>query len=326
MPKLLASLILCVLAVLAMPPAVAADPFPSRPVSIIVGVAPGGSLDALARLVAAQLSVELKQTVIVENVVGAGGLVGFQRLTKSEPNGYTLMFSNSSMVLIPLMFPKAGLDVVEDTTPIGQVANVPMVMAVSNKSGIQDLPSLVARMKSSGPQINLGSGGPGTTSHLAEAMFVRMVGGQGELVAYRGSGPALADVMSGTIDAIIDQTVTLTSLHQGKRLKALAVSSPQPTTQLPDVPTFAEAGVPQFDMQIWNGLVAAKGTPPAVAEVLQKALRRMVESPEWRERIGQLGADVPPPAELGPEALRSTLQRDQKKLVGMAGELGLQAR
>lgn len=306
--------------------AMAADPFPSRPITIIVGVAPGGSLDALARLVAAQMSLDLKQSVIVENTVGAGGLVGYQRLLKSEPNGYTLMFSNSSMVLIPLMFPKAGLDVVEDTTPIGHVANVPMVVAVSNKSGIQDLASLVARMKSNDPKINLGSGGPGTTSHLAEAVFLKMAGGQGELISYRGSGPALADVMAGTIDGIIDQTVTLTSLHQSKRVRALAVSSQKRTAQLPDVPTFAEAGMPQFDMQIWNGLVAAKNTPPAIAEVLQKSLRRVVESPEWRDRIAQLGADVPPKAELGPQALRQTLVNDQKKLAGMASELNLQGR
>lgn len=306
--------------------ALAADPFPSRPITIIVGVAPGGSLDALARLVAAQLGTELKTSIIVENVVGAGGLVGFQRLVKTDPNGYTLMFSNSSMVLIPLMFPKAGLDVVEDTVPIGQVANVPMVLAVSNKSGIQDLNGLMARMKSGDQRLNFGSGGPGTTSQMAEAVFIKMVGGQGELVSYRGSGPALADVMAGNIEGIIDQTVTITSLHQGKRMKALAVSSPRRTAQLPDVPTFAEAGLPQFDLQIWNGLVAAKGTPPAVAEVLQKALRRMVESAEWRDRIAPLGAEVPPASDLGPDALRKTLVSDQKRLSGMAADLNLQAR
>ncbi len=109
-------------------------------------------------------------------------------------------------------------------------------------------------------------------------------------------------------------------------MKALAVSSPRRTAQLPDVPTFAEAGLPQFDLQIWNGLVAAKGTPPAVAEVLQKALRRMVESPEWRDRIAQLGAEVPPATDLGPDALRKTLVSDQKRLSGMAADLNLQSR
>ncbi|QHI98316.1 tripartite tricarboxylate transporter substrate binding protein [Xylophilus rhododendri] len=314
------------LSALVLQSAFAADAYPSRPITIVVGVAPGGSLDALARLVAAQMTIDLKQSVVVENTTGAGGLVGYQKMTRSAPDGYTLMFSNSSMVLIPLMFPKAGLDIVGDTTPIGHVANVPMVVAVSNQSGIQDLGALMTQMKSGGAKLNFGSGGPGTTSHLAEAVFIKMVGGQGELVAYRGSGPALADVMAGTIEGIIDQTVTLTSLHQSKRVKALAVSSPKRTAQLPDVPTFAEAGLPQFDMQIWNGLVGPKGLPPAVAEVLQKSLRRIVESPEWRDRIGQLGAEPPPASELGPQALRATLAADQKKLAGMAGELNLQAR
>jgi tripartite-type tricarboxylate transporter receptor subunit TctC len=320
--KFLARVALCAALI---PSAMAADVFPSRPLTIIVGVAPGGSLDALARLVAAQMSTDLKQSVIVQNVVGAGGLLGFQRLVKSDPDGYTMMFSNSSMVLIPLMYPNAALDVVEDTLSIGQVANVPMVIAVSNKSGIQDLAALIARMKSDQPKVNLGSGGPGTTSHLAEALFVKMSGGKGELVSYRGSGPALTDLMGGFIEAMIDQTVTLTSLHQSKRVKALAVSSPKRTAQLPDVPTFAEAGMPQFDLQIWNGLVTNKNTPPAIAEVLQKSLRRVVESAEWRDRVAQLGADVPPAADIGPDALRQTLVREQKRLAGMAADLNLQS-
>lgn len=305
--------------------AAASETFPARPITVIVGVAPGGTLDALARLVAKSMGSVLKQTVIVENVVGGGGLVGFQRLAKSEPNGHTLMFSNNSMVLIPLLHPKSGLDVVADTTPIGGVANVPMVLGVSLKSGIQDLPTLLTRLRTPGAQTNLGSGGPGTTAHLAEAMLLQLSGGKGELVTYRGSGPALNDLMAGTIEVVLDQTVTMIPLHQGKRVKAIAVTGSSRLAQMPDVPTFAEGGLPQFDLQIWNGLVAPKGTPRAVVDTLASALASAIESAEFRDRIEQLAAQLPAPAERGPAGLGAILVRDQKRLGELVRQLGLAA-
>lgn len=320
--KLLPTLLLCAQALLALP-AAAADPFPSKPITVIVGVAPGGTLDALARLVAKTMGGVLKQPVIVENVVGAGGLLGFQRLAKSEPNGHTLMFSNNSMVLIPLLHPKSGLDVVADTTPIGGVANVPMVLSVSLKSGIPDLPALLARLRAPGAQVNLGSGGPGTTAHLAEAMLLQLSGGKGELVQYRGSGPALNDLMAGTIEVVLDQTVTMIPLHQGKRVKAIAVTGSSRLAQMPEVPTFAEGGLPQFDLQIWNGLVAPRGTPKAVVDTLAAALASAIESSEFRERIEQLAAQLPAPADRGPAGLGAILQRDQKQLGELVKQLGL---
>ncbi|MFA4914839.1 MAG: tripartite tricarboxylate transporter substrate binding protein [Burkholderiaceae bacterium] len=307
-------------------PVAAAEPFPSKPITIIVGVAPGGSLDALARLVGNNLANVTKQSVIVENVTGAGGLIGFQRLTKSAPDGYTLMFSNNSMVLIPLLQPQSGLDVVTDTTPIGTVANVPMVLSVSNKSGITDLPSMLTSMRAGKLRPNLGSGGPGTTSHLAEAMFLQMAKAEGELVQYRGSGPALTDLMAGTIEAMIDQTVTMMSLHQGNRIKAIAVASKERLPQMPDVPTFAEGGLPQFELQIWNGLVAPKGTPKDVVDKLAKALSQAIDTPEFRERMDQLAAQIPSPADRSPAGFKRTLQRDQKQLAELGRQIGLAPR
>jgi len=307
-------------------PVAAAEPFPSKPITIIVGVAPGGSLDALARLVGNNLANVTKQSVIVENVTGAGGLIGFQRLTKSAPDGYTLMFSNNSMVLIPLLQPQSGLDVVADTAPIGTVANVPMVLSVSNKSGITDLPSMLTSMRAGKLRPNLGSGGPGTTSHLAEAMFLQMAKAEGELVQYRGSGPALTDLMAGTIEAMIDQTVTMMSLHQGNRIKAIAVASKERLPQMPDVPTFAEGGLPQFELQIWNGLVAPKGTPKDVVDKLAKALSQAIDTPEFRERMDQLAAQIPSAADRSPAGFKRTLQRDQKQLAELGRQIGLAPR
>ena len=285
-------------------PAKAADTFPSRPISIIVSVAPGGTLDALARLVAVSLGKTLKQSVVVENVTGAGGLIGFQKLIKSEPNGYTLMFSNNSMALVALLNPKAEINVVTDVTPIGTVANVPMVLAVSNKSGIQDLPEMLRRLKSGELKPDLGSGGPGTTAHLAEAMFLQMSGAQGELIQYRGSGPAITDLVAGRIDAVIDQTVTLMPLNAEKRVRAIAITGEKRA----------------------NGLVAPKGTPREIITVLSGALAKAIEAPEFKDRVEQWDALLPDKADRTPEGMRQLLLRNQKSFAELSRAIDLQAR
>jgi tripartite-type tricarboxylate transporter receptor subunit TctC len=301
-----------------------AQTFPSKQITIIVGVAPGGTLDALARQVALGLSTTLKQSVIVENVTGAGGLVGFQRLLKAEPDGYTLNFSNQSLLIIPHLYPKGNFDPLTDLAPLGTVATVPMVMAVSNASGIKDLPALMDYLKRNPGKINFGSGGPGTTAHLAEALFLNMNKVDATLVQYRGTGPALVDLMSGVIDGIIDQTVTIMPLNADKRIRAIAVSSPQRLPQLPDVPTFAEGGIPQFDLRIWNGLVAPKGTPRPVLDKLAAALSQVIDSPEFKDRVEkQLASQTPPMAERGPDAFRKLLEQDSERISSLIKAIGI---
>jgi tripartite-type tricarboxylate transporter receptor subunit TctC len=301
-----------------------AQTFPSKQITIIVGVAPGGTLDALARQVALGLSTTLKQSVIVENVTGAGGLVGFQRLLKAEPDGYTLNFSNQSLLIIPHLYPKGNFDPLIDLAPLGTVATVPMVMAVSNASGIKDLPALMDYLKRNPGKANFGSGGPGTTAHLAEALFLNMNKVDATLVQYRGTGPALVDLMSGVIDGIIDQTVTIMPLNADKRIRAIAVSSPQRLPQLPDVPTFAEGGIPQFDLRIWNGLVAPKGTPRPVLDKLAAALSQVIDSPEFKDRVEkQLASQTPPMAERGPDAFRKLLEQDSERISSLIKAIGI---
>lgn len=303
---------------------VQAQNFPSKPVTVIVGVAPGGALDALARLTAAGMTNQLKQPVVVENVTGAGGLVGFQRLMKSDPDGHTLMFSNMSMVLISLLYPKSGINASADAAAVGQVATVPMVLGVSNKSGIADLSAMLKRMRSE--KLNLGSGGPGTTAHMAEGVFLQISKGKGELVQYRGSGPAITDLMAGVIDAVIDQTVTLMPLHQDKRIKAIAVSAPARLPQMPDVPTFAEAGMPEFDFRIWNGYFAPKDTPKPVIAIIADAISKTIDSPEYKAQMDRMASQAPAPAERGPEPLAQLVRSDSKRLEAVAQSAGLHAR
>ena len=303
-----------------------AETFPSRPITIIVSVAPGGSLDALARLVSVSLGKTLNQSVVVENVTGAGGLIGFQKLTKSEPNGYTLMFSNNSVVLVPLLNPKAEIDVVRDVVPIGTVANVPMVLGVSNKSGIQDLPELLRKLKSGELKPDLGSGGPGTTAHLAEAMFLQLSGGQGELIQYRGSGPAITDLVAGRIDVVIDQTVSLMPLNAEKRIRAIAITGDKRAKQMPDVPTFTEGGLGKFNLQIWNGLVAPRGTPKEIVDLLSKALAKAIEAPEFKDRVEEWDASLPDKADRTPEGFAKIVAREQKSFAELAKSIDLQSR
>lgn len=302
---------------------VLAQSFPSKTITVLVGVAPGGTLDTLARILAKSLTADLKQTVIVENVVGAGGLVALKRLTQSPADGHTLMFTNMSLVIIPHLHPTANVDPVKELDAVGMVATVPMVLSVSNKSGLKSLPELLARMRQEPGKINLGSGGPGTTAHLSEALFLHLSKTKGELVQYRGSGPALTDLMAGVLDVVLDQTVTMLPLHQDKKILAIAVSSPTRLPQMPEVPTFKEGGLPEFDLAIWNGVVAPKGLPAPVSARLVEAMSGLIDSQEFKDRLSQLAAQAPAQAQRGPAPLMKLIQQDSVMVAGLVKDVGL---
>jgi tripartite-type tricarboxylate transporter receptor subunit TctC len=159
---------------------------------------------------------------------------------------------------------------------------------------------------------------------LSEALFFNMTRVEGTMVQYRGSGPALVDLMSGVIDGMLDQTVTLMPLHLDRRVRAIAVSAPQRLSQMPDVPTFSEAGVPQFDLRIWNGLVAPRGTPRAVIERLSAAVSQVLDSPEYKDRVEkQLASQIPGPADRGADAFRKVLEKDSERIAGLIKAIGM---
>jgi hypothetical protein len=313
----------CLVAALMFSNSAFAQTFPSKSITMIVGVAPGGTLDTLARLLAKTMTADLKQTVIVENTTGAGGLVGLKRLTQAPADGHTLMFTNMSLVIIPHLHPTANVDPIKELEAIGLVATVPMVLAVSNKSGLKSLPELLDRMRKEPGKINFGSGGPGTTAHLSEALFLHLSKTKGELVQYRGSGPALTDLVAGVMDGVLDQTVAMMPLHQDKRILAIAVSSPTRLPQMPDVPTFKEGGLPEFDLAIWNGVVAPKGLPPAVAARLAESISSAIDGQEFKERLAQLAAQAPTQAQRGAAPLMKLIEQDTVMVAGLVRDVGL---
>jgi hypothetical protein len=303
-----------------------AQNYPTRPISMVVPYPPGGSSDGLARIISQAMAKDLGQQVIIENVTGAGGTIGTQKVLKSAPDGYTITFGNmGSMAIAAPLYPNIKFDPVKDFAPIGVVADVPMVISASKKSGYKTLGEFVVQLKKDGKSVNFGTAGPGSTGHIGAAMFLFVTKTDATLVNYRGAGPAIADLLAGTVDAVIDQTVTMIPIHNGGRVTALAVAGKNRLPQMPDVPTFAEAGVPEYDLSVWNAIAAPAGTPPAVVERLAKALSNSLKDPEVVERFAKMAAVIPPESEQGPQALGTLIAKDVPRFTQLIKEAKISA-
>lgn len=304
----------------------AAQTYPVRPVSFVVPFAPGGTTDVLARIVAKTMTEKLGQSVIVENVSGGGGTIGTGRVARADPDGYTLSFGNmGSLAANVSLYPNLKFDPRTDFVPIGLVSTVPMVMSVSNKSGITDLKGLLTRLRDKPGAINFGNGGIGTTANLASAAFMNYTNTKGVMVNYRGSGPALNDLVAGVVDVLIDQTVIMIPMHTAGSVKAIAVSGNARLPQLPDVPTFAEGGVPEFKLSVWNAITAPKGTPPEIVKRLEEALSAALDDPDVKARFADLAAPIPSANERGSAALGKLIADDVERLGAIVRAAGLKA-
>ncbi len=304
-------------------PASALD-YPNRPITFVVPYAAGGTTDVLARIVGKAMSADLGQTIIVENAGGAGGTVGTQRVVRAEADGYTLSFGNmGSFAANVSLYPKLSFDPRKDLTPVGVVAIVPMVLSVSKKSGVRDVAGFTHKLRTG--NVNFGHSGPGSTGHLAAVAFLAATNTRATNVAYRGAGPAIIDLTAGVVDAVIDQTVTMIPMHTGGNVTAIGVTSPTRLPQIPDVATFAEAGVPAFDLTVWNAIAAPRGTPPEVVNRLEKAVAAALADPEVRQRFGDLAAQAPGPKEAGSQALGWLIEADVERLGKLVTGAGIKA-
>lgn len=283
-------------------PVAKAQTYPSRPVRMIVGFAAGGSTDIFARLVADKLSQSTGQQFIVENRGGAGGNIGMDAVAKSTPDGYTIgMGTVGTHAINSSLYAKMPYDPETDFEGVAYVAGVPNLMVVNPKNvkatGVKDF---IAEAKGAAKKFSMASSGNGTSIHLSGEMFKQATGVEMPHVPYRGSGPAINDMVGGQVDVMFDNLPSCIEQVRAGNLRALAVTSAKRSAALPDVPTLAESGLKDFDATSWFALFAPKGTPPEIVEKLNAEVAKVLASDDLKKRFAELGGEIQPmkPAEL----------------------------
>lgn len=290
-----------------------AQQFPSRPVTVVVPFSAGGPTDTVARSVAAGMEKSLGQPVIVENKPGAGGTLGADNVAKAAPDGYRVLVWHIGMSTSPALYRRLPFDPLKDFEYVGLINDVPMTLLVRPSHPSKNLAELVTWAKANADKATLANAGLGAASHLCGLMFQQAIGTQLITVPYKGTAPALADLMGNQVDVLCDQTTNTTPQIKGGRVRALALTAPGRLASLPDVPTAAEAGLPGFELGIWHGMYAPKGTPRPVVDKLVSALQAALASPEVKNRFAELGSVIYPVAEQTPEALQKHLKAEIEK-------------
>jgi tripartite-type tricarboxylate transporter receptor subunit TctC len=286
----------------ALPVSIRAQDYPSRSITVVVPFPAGGPSDVVARIVADQMGKVLGQTLVIENVGGAGGTIGSGRVAAAAPDGYTLLAgSMGSHVAAPVLTPNIKYDSARDFIPIGPTAHSPAVIVARKDFPAKDLKEFVTLLKSGGASLKQGHGGIGASSHMACLLFNSEIGAKPASVAYRGTGPAMNDLIGGHIDYFCEQSVSVAEQAKSGAIKAYAVSATERLASLPDVPTAKELGI-NYLMSIWAGIFAPKDTPPAIVEKLAGALDKALDDPAVRQRIDNLGGSIPGKAERTPTA------------------------
>jgi tripartite-type tricarboxylate transporter receptor subunit TctC len=263
--------------------------FPVRPISMVVGFAPGGPADVIARLIAPALSADLGQSVVVENASGAGGSIGQARVAAARPDGHTILFGSLAQATIPTLYRNLSFDP-RALEPIGLINEVPMAIIGRPTFPATTLAEMVAVVRREGRGLNLGNAGIGSTSHLCSLLLLSAIGAPVTLVPYRGNALVMNDLMGGTLDLGCDQTTNNAEQIRARSIRAFAISTPTRAAALPDVPTTAEAGLPAMQMSGWNMLFAPAGTPRPVVERLNRALLAALRDPAVGRRMADLGS------------------------------------
>ncbi|MCA6125794.1 tripartite tricarboxylate transporter substrate binding protein [Bradyrhizobium sp. WSM 1704] len=299
-----------------------AQNYPARPITLVIPFAPGGSTSIVGRGVAEKMGELLGEKVVVDNRPGAGGTVGTKAVAKSDPDGYTLLLGYTGTLAIgPSLYKNAGYDPRKDFAPIGMIGNAPNSLVVHPSFPAKSVAELIAYAKANPGKVNFGSAGAGTASHITGEYFARAAGITLVHIPYKGTGPALTDLLGGHIPmAFAPIPASHTNVAAGK-LRALAVTSSTRSGLLPDVPTIAEAGLPGFDASLYYGLVAPAGTPRPIIDKLNKALRAALASEEVKQQLGNDGTDITPGT---PEDYAGFIDKDEKKWAQLVKASGVE--
>jgi len=280
-----------------------AQGYPSHPITMVVPFAAGGPVDTVARILSEPMRLALGQSIIIENVTGAAGSIGVGRVARAAADGYALSIGHWSTHVVNGAIYALQYDLIRDFEPIARLASNPMLVVSKNAVPAQDLKQLVAWLKSNAGKVSAGTAGAGSGTHIAGVYFQKVTGAELQFIPYRGSGPALQDLVAGQIDLIVDQASNSAQQVRDGKIRAYAVTSPYRLPSLPELPTATDAGFPGLDISIWYGLWAPRGTPKDIVTKLNAAATGALADDNVRRRFAELGLEIPPREQQTPEAL-----------------------
>ena len=305
--------------------AVAQAAFPAKPVTVVVPFSAGGPTDVVARLIGVPMGKALGQTVIIDNALGAGGTIAAAKVARAAPDGYTIFLHHMGMSTAPALYRKLSFDPLKDFEYIGQVVDVPMTLL-----GRKDLPAnnfkeLQAYVKANGNKVTLANAGLGAVSHLCGLLFMSQMGVELTTVPYKGTGPAMNDLLGGQVDLLCDQTTQTVPFIKDGRIKVYGVTTHNRLGSLPNVPTLDEQGLKGFEVKVWHGMYAPKGTPKEVIDKLNAALKTAMADPHVKQRLAELSSDSPSADKMTPEGLRTHLTAEIAKWGPVIKKAGIYA-
>jgi len=303
-----------------LPPNASSQNYPVKPVRFVVGQAPGGATDVVARLVAPKLTEQLGQSVVVENRTGAAGSIGASFVAKSAPDGYNLLVVSSSYAINPSLYTDLPFDPVKDLVPVSLIAEAPFLLVVHPSMPVRSVKDLVAFAKSRPGTLNFASGGNGSSGHLAGELFKHLARIDMVHVPYKGAGPALVDVIAGQVHMTFGSVLSSLGHVKSHRLRALAVTGGKRSSGAPELPTMAEAGVKGYQTTTWYGLLAPAGTPDAIMTRLSGAMKKAVESPDVKNKILTDGAE---PEGSTPKEFQAHLASEMKRAAEIIQRAGV---
>lgn len=300
--------------------------WPDKPVILVVPYSAGGPTDLVARMLAIPMGKSLGQSVIVENTVGAGGTIAPARVARAAPNGNTILIHHMGMATAPALYKKLPFDPLNDFEYIGQVVDVPMTLLSRKDFPATTFQELLTYVKANKDKVSLANAGVGAVSQLCGLLFANQIGVELTTVPYKGAGPALNDLMGGQVDLLCDQTTqTAPVIKDGNRVKVFGVTTPKRLASMPNIPTLDEQGLKGFDVKVWHGVYAPKGTPPDVTAKLNVALRAALQDETVKSRIADLSSEIVPMEKVTPESLRTHLASETLKWGKVIRAAGVQA-